>query len=60
MISEHYKLYLTQFTIHSGEVLAFLGLVQYYFAVNLSQPMWILIDGLTVPLSSGEHFLAAI
>ncbi|KAJ3042002.1 hypothetical protein HDV00_008293 [Rhizophlyctis rosea] len=34
-----------------GEVLAFVGLVQYYFMVNLSQPMWILIDGSTVPLS---------
>ncbi|KAJ3414429.1 hypothetical protein HDV05_006610 [Chytridiales sp. JEL 0842] len=40
-----------KYLIMYGEILAFLGLVQYYFAVNLSQPMWILIDGMTVPLS---------
>ncbi|KAJ3260046.1 hypothetical protein HK104_006891, partial [Borealophlyctis nickersoniae] len=34
-----------------GEVLAFIGLIQYYFTVNMCQAMWILIDGSTVPLS---------
>ena len=34
-----------------GEILAFVGLIQYFFVVNISQPLWILIDGSTVPLS---------
>lgn len=34
-----------------GETLAFIGLIQYYFTVNMSQVTWILIDGSTVPLS---------
>ncbi|KAJ1558117.1 hypothetical protein HK405_014383, partial [Cladochytrium tenue] len=40
-----------RFLVMYGEVLTFLGLVQYYFTVNMSQAMWILIDGSTVPLS---------
>jgi hypothetical protein len=27
------------------------GLIQYYFLVNMSQAMWILVDGSTIPLS---------
>ncbi|KAJ3227168.1 hypothetical protein HK099_003131 [Clydaea vesicula] len=34
-----------------GEIIAFIGLLQYYFTVNMSQAMWILIDGSTIPLS---------
>lgn len=41
-----------------GEVLAFIGLIQYYFVANMSQATWyfliydrILIDGSTVPIS---------
>lgn len=30
-----------------GEILAFIGLIQYYFVVNMSQAMWVLIDGTT-------------
>ncbi|KAJ3217373.1 hypothetical protein HDU67_008075 [Dinochytrium kinnereticum] len=40
-----------KYLIMYGEVLTFLGLVQYYFTVNLSQAMWVLIDGTTIPLS---------
>ncbi|KAJ3353378.1 hypothetical protein HDU83_006863 [Entophlyctis luteolus] len=40
-----------KYLIMYGEVLAFMGLIQYYFTVNMSQAMWILIDGSTVPLS---------
>ncbi|KAJ3071989.1 hypothetical protein HDU98_004477 [Podochytrium sp. JEL0797] len=40
-----------KYLIMYGEVLALIGLVQYYFNVNMSQAMWILIDGSTVPLS---------
>ncbi|KAJ3090913.1 hypothetical protein HK102_002250, partial [Quaeritorhiza haematococci] len=40
-----------KYLIMYGEVLAFLGLLQYYFTVNMSQAVWILIDGSTVPLS---------
>ncbi|KAJ3245128.1 hypothetical protein HDU78_009855 [Chytriomyces hyalinus] len=40
-----------KYLIMYGEILAFLGLIQYYFTVNMSQAMWILIDGSTVPLS---------
>ncbi|KAI8608125.1 hypothetical protein BC830DRAFT_1072366, partial [Chytriomyces sp. MP71] len=40
-----------KYLIMYGEILAFLGLIQYYFNVNMSQAMWILIDGSTVPLS---------
>ncbi|KAH6576338.1 hypothetical protein BASA62_001487 [Batrachochytrium salamandrivorans] len=40
-----------KYLIMYGEVLAFLGLVQYYFVVNMSQAMWILIDGSTIPIS---------
>ncbi|KAJ3115397.1 hypothetical protein HDU96_000702 [Phlyctochytrium bullatum] len=40
-----------KYLIMYGEVLTFLGLIQYYFVVNLSQAMWVLIDGTTVPLS---------
>ncbi|KAJ3321500.1 hypothetical protein HDU76_014084, partial [Blyttiomyces sp. JEL0837] len=40
-----------KYLIMYGEVLAFMGLMQYYFTVNMSQAMWILIDGTTVPLS---------
>ncbi|KAJ3014733.1 UNVERIFIED_CONTAM: hypothetical protein HDU68_000163, partial [Siphonaria sp. JEL0065] len=40
-----------KYLIMYGEVLAFIGLIQYYFTVNMSQAMWILIDGSTVPLS---------
>ncbi|KAI8842943.1 hypothetical protein BC829DRAFT_401448 [Chytridium lagenaria] len=36
-----------KYLIMYGEVLTFLGLVQYYFTVNLSQAMWVLIDGTT-------------
>ncbi|KAJ1343476.1 hypothetical protein BSLG_001974 [Batrachochytrium salamandrivorans] len=41
----------SSYLIMYGEVLAFLGLVQYYFVVNMSQAMWILIDGSTIPIS---------
>jgi hypothetical protein len=34
-----------------GEILAFSGLFQYYFMVQMSQALWIFIDGSTVPLS---------
>lgn len=34
-----------------GEILAFSGLIQYYFMVQMSQALWIFIDGCTVPLS---------
>ncbi|KAJ3121430.1 hypothetical protein HK100_012392, partial [Physocladia obscura] len=40
-----------KYLIMYGEVLALVGLIQYYFNVNMSQAMWILIDGTTVPLS---------
>ncbi|KAI8917468.1 hypothetical protein BC831DRAFT_406937 [Entophlyctis helioformis] len=40
-----------KYLIMYGEILAFLGLVQYYFVVNMSQALWILIDGSTVPVS---------
>ncbi|KAL2914989.1 hypothetical protein HK105_205533 [Polyrhizophydium stewartii] len=40
-----------KYLIMYGEILAFMGLVQYYFVVNMSQAMWILIDGSTVPVS---------
>eukprot|EP00842_Homolaphlyctis_polyrhiza_P003028 jgi/Hompol1/3726/HPOL_003341-RA len=40
-----------KYLIMYGEILAFVGLVQYYFVVNMSQAMWILIDGSTVPIS---------
>ncbi|KAJ3214485.1 hypothetical protein HDU67_001617 [Dinochytrium kinnereticum] len=40
-----------KYLIMYGEVLAFLGLIQYYFTVNMSQAVWVLIDGSTVPLS---------
>ncbi|KAI9317824.1 hypothetical protein DFJ73DRAFT_967558 [Zopfochytrium polystomum] len=40
-----------KYLIMYGEVLSFMGLAQYYFTVNMSQAMWILIDGTTVPLS---------
>ncbi|KAJ3112290.1 hypothetical protein HDU96_004734 [Phlyctochytrium bullatum] len=40
-----------KYLIMYGEVLAFLGLIQYYFVVNMSQAVWVLIDGSTVPLS---------
>ncbi|KAJ3104777.1 hypothetical protein HDU97_008845 [Phlyctochytrium planicorne] len=40
-----------KYLIMYGEVLAFLGLIQYYFTVNLSQSTWVLIDGTTIPLS---------
>ncbi|KAI8914595.1 hypothetical protein EDD86DRAFT_235003 [Gorgonomyces haynaldii] len=34
-----------------GETLAFSGLAEYYFNVNMSQMTWVLIDGSTVPVS---------
>ena len=34
-----------------GEVIAFIGLVMYYFSVEMSQLMWIFVDGCTVPIS---------
>ncbi|KAJ3311136.1 hypothetical protein HDV04_003099 [Boothiomyces sp. JEL0838] len=34
-----------------GEILTFSGLIQYFFMVQISQAMWIFIDGCTVPLS---------
>jgi predicted P-type ATPase len=34
-----------------GEILAFSSLIQYYFMVQMSQSLWIFIDGCTVPLS---------
>ncbi|KAJ2995705.1 hypothetical protein HDV02_000543 [Globomyces sp. JEL0801] len=34
-----------------GETLAMNGLVMYYYKVQMSQAMWIFIDGCTVPLS---------
>lgn len=34
-----------------GEILAFIGMVQYLFRVNISQAIYIMIDGTTVPLS---------
>ncbi|ORY45640.1 HAD-like protein [Rhizoclosmatium globosum] len=40
-----------KYLIMYGEVLAFIGLMQYYFNVNMAQAMWILVDGSTVPLS---------
>ncbi|KAJ3127047.1 hypothetical protein HK098_006844 [Nowakowskiella sp. JEL0407] len=40
-----------KYLIMYGEVLAFMGLIQYYFTVNMSQALWILTDGATVPLS---------
>ncbi|KAJ3197057.1 hypothetical protein HK101_006240 [Irineochytrium annulatum] len=40
-----------KYLIMYGEVLSFMGLIQYYFTVNMSQAMWVLIDGSTVPLS---------
>ncbi|KAJ3105762.1 hypothetical protein HDU97_007582 [Phlyctochytrium planicorne] len=40
-----------KYLIMYGEVLAFQGLIQYYFTVNMSQALWVLIDGSTVPLS---------
>ncbi|KAJ1569337.1 hypothetical protein HK405_006484, partial [Cladochytrium tenue] len=40
-----------KYLIMYGEVLSFMGFAQYYFTVNMSQAMWILIDGTTVPLS---------
>ncbi|KAI9334837.1 hypothetical protein DFJ73DRAFT_799020 [Zopfochytrium polystomum] len=42
-----------KFLIMYGEILTFVGLVQYYFTVNMGQWMWILIDGCTIPLSWG-------
>ncbi|OAJ42778.1 hypothetical protein BDEG_26191 [Batrachochytrium dendrobatidis JEL423] len=40
-----------KYLIMYGEILAFVGLIQYYFVVNMSQAMWILIDGITIPIS---------
>ncbi|KAJ3118511.1 hypothetical protein HK100_000591 [Physocladia obscura] len=40
-----------KYLIMYGEILTLLGLLQYYFNVNLSQAMWILVDGTTVPLA---------
>ena len=40
-----------KYLIMYGEILAFAGLLQYYFVVNMSEAMWILIDGSTVPVS---------
>ncbi|KAJ3350112.1 hypothetical protein HDU83_009893 [Entophlyctis luteolus] len=40
-----------KYLIMYGEVLALMNLIQYYFTVNMSQAMWILIDGSTIPLS---------
>ncbi|KAI9343136.1 hypothetical protein BDR26DRAFT_858611 [Obelidium mucronatum] len=40
-----------KYLIMYGEILALLGLLQYYFTVNMSQFMWVVIDGTTVPLS---------
>jgi cation-transporting ATPase 13A3/4/5 len=34
-----------------GEILAFSGMIQYYFTVQMSQALWIFIDGCTVPVS---------
>jgi hypothetical protein len=34
-----------------GETIAFGGLIQYYFMVQLSQMMWVFVDGITVPIS---------
>lgn len=34
-----------------GEILAFSGLIQYYFMIQMSQALWIFIDACTVPLS---------
>ena len=34
-----------------GEILAFSSLLQYYFMVQMSQALWIFIDGCTLPLS---------
>jgi cation-transporting ATPase 13A3/4/5 len=34
-----------------GEILAIGGLIQYYFMVQMSQMMWVMIDGMTVPVS---------
>jgi cation-transporting ATPase 13A3/4/5 len=40
-----------KYLIMYGEVLAFLGLIQYYFSVTPSQGTWILLDASTVPVS---------
>lgn len=34
-----------------GEILAISSLIQYYFVVQMSQAMWVFIDGCTVPIS---------
>jgi cation-transporting ATPase 13A3/4/5 len=34
-----------------GEILAFSGIIQFYFMVQMSQAMWVFIDGCTVPIS---------
>ena len=34
-----------------GEILAIGGLIQYYFMVQMSQMMWVMVDGITVPVS---------
>jgi cation-transporting ATPase 13A3/4/5 len=34
-----------------GEIIAFIGLILYYFTVQMSEFMWIFVDGLTVPVS---------
>jgi cation-transporting ATPase 13A3/4/5 len=34
-----------------GEILAFSGMIQYYFTVQMSQALWVFIDGCTVPVS---------
>ncbi|TPX30096.1 hypothetical protein SmJEL517_g06259 [Synchytrium microbalum] len=40
-----------KYLIVYGEVLAVMGLIQYYFTVNMSQWLWILVDGSTAPLA---------
>jgi hypothetical protein len=34
-----------------GEILAFSGLIQYYFMIQISEALWIFIDSCTIPLS---------
>ena len=40
-----------KYLIMYGQVLSFMGLIQYYFTVNMSQFLWILVDGSTAPLA---------
>ena len=40
-----------KYLIMYGQILAFVGITQYFFKVTLSQGMYVLIDGITLPLS---------